>query len=127
MERALDELPLSIHFAAVDFVTHPIASLTLCIAICCVLTSSAILHRSGASKVATIACTQHVLRLDKDLTTSSSCNLFIINKQQNAISSGVFIEKTIDAGKFSIVCGIAQPLKTHEVVKLESDHCNVEM
>jgi hypothetical protein len=126
MKRTLDDLPLRAHVAAVDFVSLPIASLTLCVAICRILTPSAILHRGCTSEVAAIACAHHVLRLDKDLTAESRCNL--VRLQHNAISSSIFFGGySFDASKFSIVSCIAETLKSHEVAILESDHCNVEM
>ncbi len=122
MERTLDKLPLRIQKAAVDFVPRPIASLTLGVAVCRMFTSSAILHRGCTSEVAAIACARHVLRLDKHLTAERRCNLVM---QHHAISSGVFIGGyTFDFSKFSIVRRIAESMKTHEVVQLESDHCN---
>ena len=57
------------------------------------------------------------------------CN-FLAIVQLHAKSPSTFIGgKTFDASQFSIVGCIAsaESLKTHEVVKLESDHCNVEM
>ncbi len=116
-------MPFGSHEAAVDFVSRPIASLTLCVAICCVLTSSAILHRGCTSLVAAIACTHHVLRLHIYFTAEMRCNHFRVDLQQNAKSSVVFVENTVDASKFVVVCCIAETLKTHEASKPESYHC----
>jgi hypothetical protein len=45
--------------------------------------------------------------------------------QHNAKFSGVFVgSKSFDASKFSVVRCIVESLETHEVAKLESDHCN---
>jgi hypothetical protein len=71
--------------------------------------------------MAAIACAQHVLRLDVQHAAESRCNL--VNLHQNEISSGDFIGyHTFDNGKFSAVFSIAESLKTHEVLELESDH-----
>ncbi len=107
--------------AAVEFVSLPIASLALCVAICCILAPSAMLHRRCASEVAAIACAHQVLRLDKYLTAEMRCDLVIL--QHNAVSASGFVGyQTLDDGQFSIVCFVAKFLKTHKVLKLESDH-----
>jgi hypothetical protein len=124
MERTFDELPFGTHLAAVDFVSLPIASLTLCVAVCCILTSAAILHRGCTSMAAEIACAHHVLRLDEYRTTEMSVLANILYINQNF--SGIFVKHAIDASKFPIVCCVVDSLKAHKVPKLESDHCNVE-
>jgi hypothetical protein len=65
MEGTFDELSFRTHLAAIDFVPFPVVSLTLCVAVCGILTSAAILHCGCTSKAATIACAYHVLRLDE--------------------------------------------------------------
>jgi hypothetical protein len=113
---------------AVLFVPRPIASLTLCVAICCIPTSTTVLHRGSTCAVAAIAGAHHILRSDKYITAEVRCNChLLVILQQNAIFSGGFVGKTIDTGKFSIVRCIAESLKTHEVFIFESDHRNVEI
>jgi hypothetical protein len=72
MERTFNDLTLGIHAAAHDLVLLPIASLTLYVAIRCIPTFAAILHRSYTSEMATITCAYHVLRLDEYLTHEMS-------------------------------------------------------
>jgi hypothetical protein len=92
MEGTFDDLPLSIHLAAIDFVSRPVVSLALCVAICCVPTSAAILHCGCTSLVTAIACARHVLRLDKYLTVEIRCKRnLLVNLQFNAKISRDFV------------------------------------
>jgi hypothetical protein len=118
-ERTFDDLALRIHTAAVDFVLLPIASLALCVAICCILAPSAILHRGCTGMVAAVTCPQHVLKPHKYLAANIRCNL-LVNMQLNAISS--VGGKNFNASEFSVVCCIIESLKAHKVVNLEADH-----
>jgi hypothetical protein len=72
--------------------------------------------------MAAIARAQHVLGLDKDVTANK-----LVNLQLDAKFSGAFVSSSCDDSKSSVVRCIAESLKTHEVMKLESDHCNVEI
>jgi hypothetical protein len=85
------DLPSSIHIAALDFVSLPIASLTLCVAICYIPTFATILHRSGTSLVAAVACTRHVLQLHQYFTTEMRGGNLLVNLQLDAKSSIVYV------------------------------------
>jgi hypothetical protein len=102
-EGIFDDSPLGTHMTAVDFVSRPIASLTLCIAICCILASPTVLHRGCTGAVTAIACPRHILRLDPYLSAEIRCDL-VANLQLNAKCSRIFIgAETFDLGELSIV------------------------
>jgi hypothetical protein len=74
--------------------------------------------------VAAIACSHHVLGLDKYVTAERRRNL--ANLQLDAISSSGFVGyQTFDASEFPIVCRVVESLKTHKVPKLESHHVTI--
>jgi hypothetical protein len=124
MERTFDDLPLRIHGAAVDFVSRPIASLTICVAICCVLTSAAILHRGCTRMVTAIAGSRHVLKLDNHPTADIRSGNLLVNLQLNSKSSVFVGGISFNASKLPVVCCIVEALKAYEVAELESDHYN---
>jgi hypothetical protein len=112
-------LPLRIHFAALGFVSLPIASLTICVAIGCILASSAILHCDCTSLVAAIAGAHHVLKLHNySRTADIRCNLLVI--LQHNVAFRFARKKKTDPTKFPVV-RVVDSLKTYKVINLEAD------
>jgi hypothetical protein len=72
-ERTLDSFrncPFHAEFLALDFVTWPIGSLTICVAIPSHLASAAKEQTGFSSQVAVVARMYHVLGLDADRRSS---------------------------------------------------------
>jgi hypothetical protein len=110
---------------AIDFVSLPIVSLALCIAIPDHPAFAAKLHLGCTSRAAVVARMCQVLGLDAYFAVArgiTKSRYFVGLIQQHDTLPPIVARKTGDNGKFAIVCCISETLKPDQLSGLESSH-----